>query len=1367
MRSVFESPTVAELAPHLAKAGAVRARVALAPRQRPAELPLSFAQRRLWILDQLEGPDGGSTYHISLALRFSGRLDEPALKAATADLVGRHESLRTVFPQTDGQPRQQILDADAASPVWEEVVAVDEAGLASAVAAIASQAFDLSVQAPLRTQLLAVAPHEHVLVLVVHHVAADGWSMGVLGRDLGTAYSARCRGEAPDWAPLPVQYVDYTLWQQELLGDDADPDSVISEQLAHWTTALAELPEQLELPTDRARPAVATNRGDTVTFQVGPELHRGLVELAGRNRVTLFMVLQAGLAALLSRLGAGRDIPIGSPIAGRTDDALDDLVGFFVNTLVLRTDTSGDPSFAELLARVRETDLAAYAHQDLPFERLVEVLNPARSLSRHPLFQVLLVLQNTPHTGLGFDVEGLAARRERVDLAAAKFDLSLGLVERRGPQGVEGIDGVVEYRTDLFDRATVESMLARLVRLLQAAVVDPHQRIGRIDILNPHERRQLLVDYNDTAQDVPVTTLPALFEAQVQRTPDTTAVVYEDTSLTYAQLNARANRLARLLIDSGVAPEKLVALAVPRSAEMIVAVLAVLKAGAAYLPIDPDYPPARIAFMLDDAHPACLITTAGSSLPTTAGVPVIDLDNDDTIEALRHHADTDPHDGDRLAPLHTRHPAYVIYTSGSTGIPKGVLVEQGGIVNTLLWTQTEFPLDGQDRVLQKAPATFDVSVWELFCPLIVGARLVVARPLGHGDPAYIEELIRREEITTLAFVPSMLSAFLSSADIEACGSLRRVVCGAEALSGELTEQFRRASDVPLFNHYGPTEASVEVTTSRVRPPQSSPTVPIGRPIANTQVYVLDAGLQLAPPRVVGELYIAGAGLARGYLNRPGLSAERFVACPFGPPGARMYRTGDLVRWNADGELVFVGRVDDQVKMRGIRIELGEVDAVLARHPDIGQVAVVAREDRPTEKRLVAYVVPAPGRDILPAVVREHAAQNLPDYMVPSFVVVLDALPVTANGKLDRKALPAPEVRAASDSREPTTPQEQVLCELFAQLLGLPAVGIDDNFFELGGHSLLAVQVVSRVRSLLDAELTVRAMFESPTVAELARRIRGCGQARPVNDALEVILPLRAEGRHSALFCIHPGTGLGWSYSGLMRHLGPERPIYAVQARSIVRSEPLPASIEEMAIDYADQIVKVQSDRPYNLLGWSFGGLAAHAVAAELQERGEEVGLLASLDGYPAGQPSVPNNGSGRLTDLLVEILGCDPQSLSDEPMTYAVALRIIRARGSALDGLDEVHLEALLRIFNNNVQLSRAFVPRRFEGDMLLVRALDRRDEASGGAAWRPFVSGHVETLRVDSRHGAMMEPESLMLIGPILESRLRLGVNKRTGHFG
>ncbi|MGH3428308.1 MAG: amino acid adenylation domain-containing protein, partial [Mycobacteriales bacterium] len=1076
LRALFEAPTVARLAARLGEAGP--ARLALMRQERPDRLPLSFAQRRLWFLHQLEGPS--ATYNIPLALRLSGEVYFPALQAALGDVIARHESLRTVFPQVDGVPYQQVLDAQAARPALYLTQAT-ETVLPEALAAAARYAVDLATELPVRAEFFILAPEEQVLLLLVHHIAADGWSLRPLFIDLATAYAARCQGEAPGWAPLVVQYADYTLWQHELLGDEADPDSVISAQLAYWVAALADLPEQIELPTDRVRPAVATHRGDTVTFRVGPELHRGLVELAAGHRVSVFMVLQAGLAVLLTRLGAGTDIPIGSPIAGRSDDALDELVGFFVNTLVLRTDTSGDPRFWELLARVRETDLAAYAHQDLPFEHLVEVLNPARSLSRHPLFQVMLVLQNTPHTGLAMDLPGMATRPEPVDLSTAKFDLLVSLDERRAGDGtLEGIDGVLNYRTDLFDRVTVESMLARLIRVWEAVVADPDQPISRIEILTAEERHRLLVEYNDTTQEMPATTLPVLFEQQVARTPDHTAVVFEDTTISYAQLNARANQLARLLIDRGIGPEQFVALALPRSVDMVVALLAVLKAGGAYLPIDPDYPAARIEFMLHDAHPACLLTTTGltevTGLAQATNVPVITLDHDDTHEALSRYPDTDPHDTNRTHPLSPQHPAYLIYTSGSTGTPKAVTIEHQSLTHYLRWSTETYP-SLQGSALLHSTLSFDLTVTGLYVPLIVGGSVHLAdldlpsAPAGDLNCAFLK--------TT----PSHLSLLTSLPD--GFSPTRELVLGGEPVLAEVLDQWRRHHPgVTVINEYGPTEVTVGCIDYRVTPGDALPCggVPIGGPIANTRVFVLDVGLGPVPVGVVGELYVAGAGLARGYLNRPALTGERFVACPFGR-GERMYRTGDLVRWNTDGVLVFVGRVDDQVKVRGFRIELGEVEAVVARHGDVGQVVVVAREDRPGEKRLVAYVVPVAGREIIPGVVREFVARYLPDYMVPGFFVVVDGLPLTPNGKVDRQALPAPEV-SVTGGRGPRTPREQILCELFTQVLGLPTVGIDDNFFELGGDSIVSIQLVSRARSA-GVVITPRDVFEHKTVAGLA------------------------------------------------------------------------------------------------------------------------------------------------------------------------------------------------------------------------------------------------------------------------------------------
>ena len=724
-------------------------------------------------------------------------------------------------------------------------------------------------------------------------------------------------------------YGDYTLWQLDLLGDETDPGSVISAQLAYWTSALAGLPEQLELPTDRLRPAVASHRGDTVALLVGPELHRGLIELAAANQVSLFMVLHAGLAALLTRQGAGTDIPIGAPIAGRTDDALDDLVGFFVNTLVLRTDTSGDPSFAELLARVRGTDLAAYAHQDLPFERLVEVLNPTRSLSRHPLFQVMLVLQNTPQSGRSFDLPGLVTHRDPVSVATATFDLSVTIREHRGGDGCpQGVAGSIEFSTDLFDRDTVEAVAARLMRLLESVVADPDRPIGRIDILGLEERRQLLVEFNDTARDVASTTLPELFEAQVRRTPENTALTCGEVAFTYAQLNGRANRLARLLIEHGVGPEAFVALALPRSAEMLVAVLAVLKAGGAYLPIDPEYPVERITYMLNDAKPTCLITTTTTSLQEIGWLPLIVIDDDDTNKDLGHFLDTDLHDTDRTRPLVPQNPAYLIYTSGSTGTPKAVLVEHRSVTNLVFWVVSTFGSERLSSVLASTSLNFDVSVFEMFGPLVSGGSVEVVRN--------ITVLAERSSWkgSLISAVPSALSHMMAS-------GVTGIEVGLVVLAGEgLARQTVRdiQSAIPLAgvaNIYGPTETTVYVTAWLGDGTEDTPLLSASRlRIRKCYCWMTILSWWLLVWR--GSCTSPGLAWPGDILVGRVLTAERFVSCPFGPPGARMYRTGDLVRWNTDGELVFVGRVDDQVKLRGFRIELGEVEAVLSRHPGVGR-----------------------------------------------------------------------------------------------------------------------------------------------------------------------------------------------------------------------------------------------------------------------------------------------------------------------------------------------------------------------------------------------------------------------------------------------
>jgi amino acid adenylation domain-containing protein/non-ribosomal peptide synthase protein (TIGR01720 family) len=821
-----------------------------------------------------------------------------------------------------------------------------------------------------------------------------------------------------------------------------------------------------------------------VHFDLTPELQASLTALARGNGASLFMVIQAALAALLTRLGAGTDIPLGTPTAGRTDEALDDLIGFFVNTLVLRTDTTGDPTFQQLLTRVRDTDLAAYAHQDLPFERLVDVLNPERSTARHPLFQVMLALQNNPSPVLG--LPGVEAAHQPLDIATSKVDLAVDLTELFTEDGgPAGIAAFLQYSTDLFEEETARSLVTRLTRVLEAVVADPARPLSRIDILDAGERDLVLHHWNDTAHAVPDTTLPALFEAQVARTPDNTAVVYGDSAVSYAELNARANRLARLLVERGAGPEQTVALALPRSAELITALVAVAKTGAAYLPVDPAYPADRIAQMVTDASPALLLTTSRTGLGEPAGALL--LDDPQTLAAIGRQADGDLADDARTAPIEARHPAYVIYTSGSTGTPKGVVVTQRGVTNQLLWLLDTTGLTESDVMLARTSVSFDAAGAELWLSLLSGAKMALASEDTGRDPEQLMEHIVRHRVTAAQFVPSLLAAMPLD---ERGRGIRVLLSGGEALPAALAAEVAAAWDASVVNVYGPTETSIQsvagrVTTGPATGGTDGRSAPIGRPVWNTRAYVLDERLRPVAPGVAGELYVSGHQLGRGYLGRPALTGERFLADPFGPAGTRMYRTGDLVRWLADGELQYLGRTDDQVKIRGFRIELGEIEAVLAAQPEVDRAAATVREDEPGRRQLVGYVVPATaGAEVDTAVLRKALADVLPEYMVPAALVSLAELPLTSNGKLDRKALPAPEFTAQAAIRAPRTPQEEILCGLFAELLKLPQVGIDANFFDLGGDSIVSIQLVSRARKA-GLSIAPRMVFQHKTVEAIA------------------------------------------------------------------------------------------------------------------------------------------------------------------------------------------------------------------------------------------------------------------------------------------
>ncbi|MEU9605616.1 amino acid adenylation domain-containing protein [Streptomyces sp. NPDC048057] len=1279
-------------------------------------IPLSYAQARTLFLD---GLDGGTGYRIALAYRLRGPLDRSALEAAFADLVARHESLRTVYPAPGGVPRQVVLDAEDARPPLRTRV-VSEPELAAALDAAVRRPIDVSCEPPLYTFLFALGEREHVLLVLVHHIAADGWSLAPLLRDLAAAYGARTRGSAPDWQPLPVQYVDYALWQRELLGSDDDPDSLVTEQLAYWQGALAGLPECLALPTDRPRPAVASYHGGSVPLTIGPALHRAALELARRERATLHMVLQAALAALLTRLGAGTDIPIGADVAGRTDEGLDDLIGMFVNTLVLRTDTGGDPTFRELLARVRERDLAAYAHQDLPLERLVEAVRPTRSASWNPLFQVVLSLVEDVRAVPA--LPGIDASHVPVHGQIAKVDLAVHLTElRAGQQGLAaGLVGAVEFRSDLFDPGTVALLAARYVRLLTAVTAEPDLRIGRVELLTQAERAELAAGGSSTPGDGDL--VPELFAAQAARTPGAVAVECAQDQLTYAELDARSTRLARQLIGRGVGPEDRVAVLLRPGVDLVVALLAVVKSGAAYVPLDPKYPERRIAYMVEDAAPRLLLTEPGPAAEAApAGCPVLHVA--DGAQGER----SPLTDADRVTALRPAHPAYVIYTSGSTGRPKGVVVTHGSLAAYVRDCRARYPSSTGVSLLT-ASISFDAAVTGLYPPLIAGGRVHVE---GRSTPLAEQ----RTPPTQMDVTPSHLE--LMNSLPRAAHPSHSLMIGGEALHGPVLERWRRRHpDVTVHNLYGPTEATVNCTDHRIAPGDPTPPgpVPIGRPLDGVRLFVLDTALGLLPPGAVGELYVAGWGLARGYLGLPALTAERFVADPFGPPGTRLYRTGDLARRLPDGALEYVGRADGQVKVRGHRIELGEVEAALGALPEVDRCAVVVQERSAEDRRLLAYVVPAAGAGpIDPARVRRALGDTLPEPMVPAAVVALDALPMTRNGKLDRAALPPPPTSAPATGAgtTPLTEAQSALRAVFADVLGVAAdrVGVDDSFFELGGHSLLVPRLIQRARAAAGVHVTVQQVFLRPTVAGLLRE----HEAAPA--AFAPLLRLR-EGDGTPLWCVHPGSGVGWSYTALLPYVPRQHPVLALQARGLDGAAPLARSYGELVTDYCRQITDEQPHGPYLLTGWSFGGTVAHSLAVRLRALGHRVELLAAIDAWPVG---------------------------SEREETAAEPLDV---RAVALDGRHAwQHPEAeaeqtkarLLEVTSNNVRLLDAASAAGAYDGALTVFASAEGDRGPGMAhRWRPHVEGDLTVVPVAAEHLRMMEPDALAVIGPHLGKALR-----------
>jgi amino acid adenylation domain-containing protein len=1083
--------------------------ISISKRKDNEVLNLSFIQERIWFLNQLQPQL--PLYNESSLFCLEGELNIEFLKKSINKIIERQEILRISF-QTVGDRPLQIIAPNLT--ITLPIVEIKEDGktkqnflIQQIVTEYASQPFDLSKSPLLRLLIVKLNQQKHLLLITMHHIISDGWSWKVFYQEL-TAFYQSYLNKNPLFLPkLSVQYADYAIWQRKTLDTQ-----IYQHQLAYWRQQLKDINPILDLPKDKARPAISKFRGARETIEISASLTEKLKVLSKQEKVTLFIVLLTAFKVLLYRYTRQTDIVVGTPVANRNYQEIENLLGCFVNTLVLRTKFSEELSFLELLTKVRETALAAYAHRELPFEQLVKEVEAERSLSHNPLFQVMFVFQDAPLQAL--ELSNLKISPLIVDLGVAKFDITLFLEDTKN-----SLIGALEYNTEIFEAATIKQMVGHFQTLLEGIVTNPTQKIFDLPLLTKNERQQLLIEWNQTQTDYSRDTgIHQLIETQIEQTPDAIALVFENLHLTYRELNNKANRLADDLQGLGIKPDVIVGIYMERSLEMAIAILAILKAGGAYLPLDPTYPKERLAFMMADAQVSVLLTQSHlvETLPSQQA-QVICLDR---YWQKQQTFAGNPIKNPKSKIQNLYNLAYVIYTSGSTGAPKGVLNTHLGLSNRLLWMQDEYNLTNRDRVLQKTPFSFDVSVWEFLWSLLAGATLVLAKPEGHRDSAYLVELINAEQITTLHFVPSMLQVFLEEPQLKKCHSLKRVFCSGEALSLSLQERFFARFDaetnfasLQFHNLYGPTEAAIDVTYWHCQHHDERQFVPLGRAIANTQIYILDRYLQPVPIGVVGELHIGGLGLARGYLNRTELTEEKFIANPF--KQGRLYKTGDLARYHRDGAIEYIGRIDHQVKLRGFRIELGEIERALLQYPGIRETIVTLREDAPGDKRLVSYIVLDRHVSYFLDDLQSFLKKQLPSYMVPSAFVVMDALPLTPNGKVDRRALPTPN--EVNSDREKTfvaanTPIEEMLTGIWAQILGLDRVGIHDNFFELGGHSLLATGLISQVRKQFQVELSPRCLFEAPTVARFAEYIKkAIATGEPLND-----LPISPVSRETRL-----------------------------------------------------------------------------------------------------------------------------------------------------------------------------------------------------------------------------------------------------------
>lgn len=1296
---------------------------------REEHLPLSFAQQRLWFLDQLQSRS--PLYNISGAVKLQGQLNIIALEQSFQEIIRRHEVLRTNFAAINGQPVQIIHPKRS----WTMPV-IDLRPLAKAERKIKSQRlafeeaqcpFNLAEDYLLRASLLHLDETEYVLLLTMHHIVGDGWSISVLSQELTVIYNSFRYGKPSPLPKLSIQYADFAVWQRQWL-----QGKVLESQLAYWQQQLADVPTLLSLPTDRPRPAVQTFRGAVESCQLSEVLTEKLKLLSRQEGVTLFMTLLTAFNVLLYRYTQQTDIVVGSPVFNRDHKEIEGLIGFFVNTLVLRTDVSGNPSFQDLLQRVRKVALAAYTYQDLPFEMLVEALQPQRNLSHTPLFQVMFVLQNTPMQKL--ELADVNSSIWTVENLTAKFDLTLSIEENS-----QGLIGVWEHNTDLFDASTIQRMIGHFQTLLEEIVAHPEQSVGKLPLLTKTEQQQLLMEWNNTQADYPQDKcIHQLFEQQVEKTPDAVAVVFGEQKLTYQELNYLANQLAHYLQRLGVAPEILVGICVERSLEMLIGMLGVLKTGAAYLPLDPTYPQERLSFMLKDAQVLILLTQQHlvKDIPThIAQIVCLDTDWDRIAQHSQENV---------LNEVKPENLAYVIYTSGSTGKPKGVMVKHSGLSNLAQVQIQTFAVGCGSRVLQFASFSFDASIWEVVMALVSGATLYLAKKDDLIPGSELIRLLNEYCITHITLPPSAL-AFLP---VEKLPVLQTIIVAGEACSPVLMKKWYVGRH--FFNGYGPTEATICASIAEFTEHSNQPV--IGRSIANTQIYILDHYLQPVPIGVPGELHIGGVGLARGYLNRPELTAERFISNPFNhDTQARLYKTGDLARYLPGGNIEYLGRIDHQVKIRGFRIELGEIEATLSQHPNIQATVVTAREDTSGNKYLVAYLVSTQEQTPTISELRHFLCQKLPEYMIPSFFVFLEALPLTPNGKVNRCDLPEPKYHQelAGSFVAPRDTLELKLVKIWEQILKIQPVSVKDDFFELGGHSLLAVGLMNQIQQQFGQSLPLATLFQSRTIEQLASLLR----QNISSSSCSPLVAIQSNVSQQPLFCVHGIGGNVLNYFDLARCLEPNRSFYGLQAKGLDGQQQPYTRIEDMAAYYIDAIRAVQPQGPYLLSGWSMGGIVAFEMAIQLQKKGHEIEQLFLLDSWT---PNYIQMRSGNFNNtLLLKYFLQDLESYVGKSLTVSYdsiaplateeqinhVLKQAKISEIVTSDLKSPQIRPLIEVFQANLQALQNYIPQIGSTRITLFRASEilfgNLDDSTLG--WSELTTQSIDVCIVPGNHYTML----------------------------